>query len=356
MTKKQAARALIFFLGFLFILRSVTYVVRTSGDVKERFAGFYAEKEDTIDVVMVGSSPVYPTYSAPKLYGEHGIVAYPLSSNNQRPKAIRYLIKEALKTQNPELFIVELRMFTMTDEEWEDTMVFTRGVTDNMKYSMNRIQAINALVSDESERYTYYFDIFKYHSNWKLLFMPSQLALWRYEKQDPLKGLQIKLGVGPTEYADMSGVTAVQEPVEAQVEALNDLLSYIEETDKEFLFIISPYVMKESAKEQYNYIIPVIEAAGHEVLDLNEYVDEIGLDFSQDTYDYGSHVNALGQAKCTAFLGEYLEEHYDLPDRRGQEIYDSWEDAWELYQTEQAEAEKSCLEDIANEKWMEPID
>ena len=47
-------------------------------------------------------------------------------------------------------------MFTMPDEEWEDTMVFTRGVTDNMKYSVNRIQAINALVSDKSERYTYY--------------------------------------------------------------------------------------------------------------------------------------------------------------------------------------------------------
>lgn len=61
-------------------------------------------------------------------------------------------------------------MFSMPDEEWEDTMIFTRGVTDNLKYSKNRVDAINALVSDRSERYTYYFDIFKYHSNWKTLF------------------------------------------------------------------------------------------------------------------------------------------------------------------------------------------
>lgn len=356
MTKKQALKAALFVLGFLFILRTVTYVIRTNGDVKDRFVGFYAEEKDTIDVIMVGSSPVYPTYSAPKLYGEHGIVAYPLSSNSQRPKAIRYLIREALKTQDPSLFIIELRMFTMPDEEWEENMVFTRGVTDNMKYSLNRIQAINALVSNKEERYTYYFDIFKYHSNWKTLFLPSQLVCWDYEEADPLKGLAIKTGVGPTELKDMSYVTEAQAPTDEQVGVLYDLLDYLGETDKQVLFIISPYVMEEAAKAQYNYIIPIIEEAGYDVLDLNEHVEEIGIDFSMDTYDYGSHVNALGEAKCTAFLGKYLEENYDLPDRRGNETYASWEDAWELYQVEQAKAEASCLEDIANEKWTELID
>lgn len=95
----------------------------------------------------------------------------------------------------------------MPDEEWEDTMVFTRGVTDNLKYSKNRVDAINALVSNRSERYTYYFDIFKYHSNWKTLFLPDQLACWRYEKKNLLKGLEIKTGVGPVDWTDYSDVT-----------------------------------------------------------------------------------------------------------------------------------------------------
>ena len=62
MTKKQAAKAVVFLAGFLFILMTVTYIIRTNGDVKDRFTGFYAEKDDTIDVIMVGSSPVYPYY------------------------------------------------------------------------------------------------------------------------------------------------------------------------------------------------------------------------------------------------------------------------------------------------------
>ena len=98
MTKKQALKAVVFLAVFLWLLVTVTYIIRTNGDVKDRFTGFYAEKENTIDAILVGSSPVYPYYSAPALYGKSGIAAYPLSTNNQRPKAIKYLLKEAQKT------------------------------------------------------------------------------------------------------------------------------------------------------------------------------------------------------------------------------------------------------------------
>ena len=97
MTKKQALKAVVFLAVFLWLLVTVTYIIRTNGDVKDRFTGFYAEKENTIDAILVGSSPVYPYYSAPALYGKSGIAAYPLSTNNQRPKAIKYLLKEAQK-------------------------------------------------------------------------------------------------------------------------------------------------------------------------------------------------------------------------------------------------------------------
>lgn len=355
MTRKQAVRAVLFFALFIFILRTVTYIVRTNGDVKDRFVGFYAEKRDTIDVILVGSSPVYPAFSAPKLYGEFGIVSYPLSTNNQRPKAIRYLLEEAQKTQEPSLFVIELKMFTMSDEQWEDTMVFTRGVTDNLKYSLNRIRAINALVSDKKERYTYYFDIFKYHSNWKTMILPDQIACWRYEKPHPLKGLEIRLGVGPAQAPDVSGVTEAVSPEAGQVEVLYDLLSYLRASGKDALFLVAPYTMEPEEKKQYNYMRPIIEDAGYAMLDLNECAAEMGLDYATDFYDYGDHVNALGEAKCSAFLGGYLKEHYGLPDRRGQAGYGSWDAAYQFYLERQAEAEASCLADIAEENWAPEV-
>ena len=85
----------------------------------------------------------------------------------------------------------------MPDEEWEDTMVFTRGVTDNLKYSKNRVDAINALVSDRSERYTYYFDIFKYHSNWKTFFCRISWRAGAMKRKKSVKGSGNQNGSGP---------------------------------------------------------------------------------------------------------------------------------------------------------------
>lgn len=86
MNKKQALKAVLFILIFLFMLQTVTYMIRTNGDVKERFLGFYAEPDNTLDVVMIGSSPIHPYYIAPKIWGEYGIACYPVSSNQQRPR------------------------------------------------------------------------------------------------------------------------------------------------------------------------------------------------------------------------------------------------------------------------------
>ena len=131
---------------FLAVLLPVSYMVRTNGDVKDRFSGFYAEGKDTLDVIMIGSSPVFPYYAAPKLWGETGIAMYPLSSNMQRPIAMRYLVEEAEKTQSPQLYIFEMRMYTIEDQGLLENMAYTRGVTDNMKYSPHRIRTIQAKI------------------------------------------------------------------------------------------------------------------------------------------------------------------------------------------------------------------
>ncbi|MDE6213351.1 MAG: hypothetical protein K2M70_07750, partial [Lachnospiraceae bacterium] len=55
---KWLLQAVCFLALFGVILLPVSYMVRTNGDVKDRFAGFYAEKKDTLDIVMIGSSPV----------------------------------------------------------------------------------------------------------------------------------------------------------------------------------------------------------------------------------------------------------------------------------------------------------
>lgn len=349
MTKRQVIKAISFVLIFLLLLRSVTYMLRTNGSIKEIFLGFYAEPKDTIDVVMIGSSPVYPFYAAPKMWGEYGFTAYPLASNVQRPKAAVYLVKEALKTQTPDLFVFEMRMFTYKDSNLAENMAYTRGVTDNLKYSANRFALINALVDDPAERYAYYFDIFKYHSNWKTIILPDQYTAFAYERLHPMKGYVMNDAVVPGESIDFGDLQDTMPIPEEQEEILRNLLEYLKENNLEALFIVSPMVLNAELQMQFNYMEEIVDSYGCHYLNLNDYVEEMGIDFATDYYDGGSHVNASGSEKCTAFLGEYINSNYHLEDKRGNSAYNTWDEAYGYWQAEQEKALERIAEQVTGQ-------
>jgi hypothetical protein len=354
MNKKQVIRVISFILIVLFLLVHLTYTIRTNGDVKDRFVGFYWEKNNTIDAVMIGSSPVPMGFSTPMIYGDTGITVYPMSSNMQRPIATKYLVEEALKSQSPDMFIFEMRMWTAADEDLLGNMAHTREVTDNMKYSVNRIKAINALVSDPEERLTYYFDIFKYHSNWKTLALTSQLRTAFYAYPEDLKGSLAESDVGPSDGPTGLGITD-KEPMPAEQEAcLRDLLQYLKDNNIKALFVVSPYAVKEHEQRRFNYMADIIAEYGYDFVDMNQHLDEIGLNFATDIRDYGTHANVLGQQKITAWFEDYLVTNYRdagisfAEDHRGDKTYKSWDEAYELWLTESAQAAETCRSNIKN--------
>lgn len=351
-------RTVCFLAGFIAILLPVSYMVRTNGDVKDRFAGFYAEKKDSLDVVIIGSSPVFPYYAAPKLWGETGIAMYPLSTNVQRPAAMKYLVEEAEKTQSPQLYIFELRMFTMEEAGLLDNMAYTRGVTDNMRYSSLRIRAIQGLVpKDDAEgRLSYYFDIMKYHTNWKMLALPSEWKNMFYRNSHPLKGYTFRDEVGPQPAPDCGGKKGTR-PIAAEQEAyLKELIALVQEKERDALFLVSPYGESVQEQEMFNYIGEIVEKEGFSFLNMNDHYEEIGIVFEEDFADYGSHTNAVGAEKCTNFLKEYLQAHYSLPDHRGDASYASWDDSYRLWKTRQDEAVETIRERIARGEYAEIVE
>ena len=339
---RPLASALIFVIAFVLVLTSLTYMVRLGSDTKSRFMGFYSEPKNSLDIIMIGSSPTYSFISMPQLYGEYGIKAYPLASNVQRPIAGQFLVKEAEKTQSPVLYMFELRMYVGHEEGLAGNMAYTREVTDNMKYSINRIRTINAMVTPhittvDTDRYTYYFDIFKYHSNWDSLGNMDQIRSWRFTRPDPYKGYKITDKVGPSERPAVPDEVEPAELDPYKEQELYDLLKAVKETGADALFYVTPYKLEDGDEAKYAHIRDVVEAAGYDYLDMNRYIDEIGIDFSRDYSDYGIHTNAVGAQKCTVFIGEYLRSRYDLPDHRtdAERASDpSWDVAYERWSAE----------------------
>ena len=58
--------------------------------------------------------------------------------------------------------------------------------------------------------------------------------------------------------------------------------------------------------------------------------EEIGIDWSTDTYDGGVHLNVYGAEKLTRYFGEYLNEHFafDAHDAKTNAV---WEKKYESY-------------------------
>ena len=338
---------------FILLLIGVSYMLRTNGDVKDRFSGFYAEKNDTLDIVMIGSSPVFPYYAAPKLWGEAGIAMYPLSSNVQRPVAMKYLVEEAEKSQSPDLYIFEMRMFTMNDDGLRENMAYTRGVTDNLRYSYLRYKTIQAMVPEDAgeERISFYLDIMKYHTTWKMLALSSEWANMTYHKSNPLKGYVFKDEVAPCvmpECGGMDGTTGIPSERESY---LRDLMDYLRTEGKDALFIVSPYGESPKEQQMYNYMEEIAASYGYPFLNMNDHYEDIGIIFEEDFADYGSHTNAVGAEKCTDFLKEYLQEHYDFEDRRGDAMYSSWDESYLLWKQEMESARERIRERIINEDY-----
>jgi hypothetical protein len=85
-------------------------------------------------------------------------------------------------------------------------------------------------------------------------------------------------------------------------------------------------------------------------VDLNCDLDRIGIDWENDFYDKGDHVNVFGAEKITAYLGEYVLKNYGLEDHRGDPAYRSWNEMVAKYEQEVIDMEGTdyfILEDNA---------
>jgi len=64
-----------------------------------------------------------------------------------------------------------------------------------------------------------------------------------------------------------------------------------------------------------------------------DYTNEIGIDFSRDTYDAGLHLNLFGAEKLSRYFGKLLAERYALEDRRSDlALKEQWSEKVAFYE------------------------
>lgn len=292
--------------------------------------GFYAEEKETLDVIFMGNSDMYRGMSPIILWDEYGIASYSYTSPGQRIWTAYYVLQDALKTQNPDIIVFNVDGIQSTNQSTESCY---RKAFDNMKLSLNKIKAIMDPVYEFSlsTKLSYIFPVLRFHSRVTDLTLDDFKYAYGYEKYDN-KGLdmivEIEAYEGGTSYMEDKG--EVYEFPEKTKTYMDKIVQTCEDMGIELVLVEVPSADSWSYAKS-KAISEYAKEKELEFIDFNLLLDELEFDWTHDTCDAGDHLNVYGAEKVSKYMGKYLNENYQLPDRRTDSNYSSWFESSENY-------------------------
>lgn len=312
----------IYLVGLVVQPKRVTY----QPDVTAKVRGFYNEEPNSLDVVFCGTSKMFCLINPNELWNEYGFTSYDFATNEQPIWITYYFVKELLKTQKPDLVVIDTYFAVYGEKTLSESV--TRSALDDLNLSKNKIEA--AWDNDEhKDILTHIFPFFRYHDR-ALKLTHEDYSLAGYDEKNPLRGYTPMYAVKAYERPDVSHVTKVEPIPERAEEYLEKIIALLEENGVEYMLLNTPFIITEEQQKYYNYVEQYANEHGIKYLDCDKYIDEIGIDFSTDYFDH-VHTNVKGSKKVTSFVGKYLTENYDLPDHRGSAEYADWDESYEYW-------------------------
>ena len=115
------------------------------------------------------------------------------------------------------------------------------------------------------------------------------------------------------------------------------------------LLIFTPYKPRKDQIVEQKQIGEYCKKQGYDYLDMNLYVDDIGIDYSTDLYN-GKHTNVAGSQKVTSYLAKYMKQQYGLSADLDKEQRSEWQHACELWHEERTTLMQKWEDNIAKEK------
>lgn len=332
-TLKRCIRAALFIIIAL-ILSGMVFTVLWVPYGDGSYRDFYSERKDTANVVLIGTSNIKRDWISLEAWKETGYNYYALCSSGQPMPLIKYLMIEAQKTQSPDLFVIDMRSMSLPGKS-RVSAGDIRKVTDNMKFSLNRINAIDAAldyagIKTSNGNRDYYFSFMYYHSMWKHM-SAANLRTASTLKGYSLDHLQkVSLSVADQKMGWYHSPTGTL-PAE-NVRCLNDLLAYIRQNNLNVLFLIPPMHFSAADSARLAAAVQLIKSRGCKIYDANDHYAGMGIDFTTD-YRNPHHMNQRGAVKFTSVFAKYLTEHYSFTKHNDAKQKAAWAKAYARYKT-----------------------
>ena len=299
-------------------------------------AEYYAEEKDH-DVVFIGDCEVYENFSPKVLWEDYGINSYIRGSAQQLIWQSYYLLEDTLRYEKPDVVIFNVLAMQYDRPQRE---AYNRMTLEGMKWSLSKVRSIKASMTEDESFSDYVFPILRYHSRWSEIGAEDFAYMFRREKVSH-NGYYMRVDVKPAENVPEGKILADYRFGENAYDYLDRMTKLCAENDIQLILVKAPSLYPYWYDEWEEQMEEYAEKNGLLYINFLELTQETGLDFSQDTYDGGLHLNLSGAEKITAYLGQILREEAGLQDRRGEQaLAESWQEKIALYEDARAEQEK----------------
>lgn len=304
----QGFRVVCFFLGLVLLLHGASIVVyameckngKNCVGRNSKVFGIRNEKENSIDVLVVGDSETYTSISPMQLYDETGITSYISGQYGQKIGETKEAIRIALETQKPKLILLETNV-----------LYRSKGSADG-------------ILSSSLEGLQSRFPIFQYHNAWKNV-------LTGKKSLENLKGFEIRKWCKAYTGGEYMEETSLHREIPKSIQKqMDEIISLCKENNVTLVLYSAPSP-KNYDGEKHNGIERYANEKNLAYVDLNLKTSELEIDWAKDTADHGDHLNLSGAQKTTRFLGTYLKDQFDLEDHRGDENLKEWDISLEEY-------------------------
>lgn len=272
----------------------------------------YYEEAGNHDVIFIGDCEVYSNFSPMEMYRQQGITAYVRGTSQQLIWQSYYILKETLKYETPKVVVFNVNAMRYDEPVKEE---FHRLTIDKMKWSPEKVGIIQASMTEEETFLSYVFPILRYHSRLTELTAED----WEYlfeDKYSTYNGYLMKKEVLPVGKLPAKRPLANYQFSDTCYDYLERMTALCKEHGVELVLVKAPSLYPYWYEEHSSQIADFAQTHQLRYYDLTQEVDAIGLDFSQDTYDAGLHLNLSGATKLSGYFAKLLAENHGIPDRR----------------------------------------
>ena len=290
------------FLQRLFMPKYMTEIFE--GNLVEEY---YQEVKDH-DVIFLGDCEVFSNISPVTLWQDYGITSYIRGSAQQLIWQSYYLLEETLTYEKPE--VVVFNVLAMKYDEPQNE-AYNRMTLDGMKWSMSKINGIKASMTEDEKIVEYLFPILRYHSRWDDL---KKEDLKYFFKKEPLShnGYLMRADIKPVSMIPKGRVLPDYQFGENSYKYLDKISKLCKDNGIELILIKSPSVYPYWYEEWDQQIIDYAKEHNITYINFLNYKEEIGIDYQNDTFDGGLHLNLSGAEKFTKYFGEILKDNFNL--------------------------------------------